>query len=54
MENHYICLEACNHTSLCANNYANKVNQPDILFASALKMTGYLRRYAKNKWMEFN
>ena len=22
----------------------NKVNQPDILFASALKMTGYLRR----------
>ena len=25
---------------------ANKVNQPDILFASALKMTGYLRRYS--------
>jgi len=23
----------------------NNVNQPDILFASALKMTGYLRRY---------
>jgi hypothetical protein len=23
----------------------NKVNQADILFASALKMTGYLRRY---------
>ena len=27
----------------------NNVNQPDILFASALKMTGYLRRYAKEK-----
>ncbi len=24
---------------------SNNVNQPDILFASALKMTGYLRRY---------
>jgi len=27
----------------------NKVNQPDILFASALKMTGYLRRYVFNE-----
>ena len=27
----------------------NNVNQPDISFASALKMTGYLRRYVKKK-----
>ena len=27
----------------------NKANQPDILFASALKMTGYLQRYALNQ-----
>ena len=34
--------------SKCRELYAvivhNNVNQPDILFASALKMTGYLRR----------
>jgi len=32
----------------------NNVNQPDILFASALKMTGYLRRWAyplRGEWV---
>ena len=34
-------------------NSANNVNQPDILFACALKMTGYLRRYSLELFYKF-
>jgi len=37
----------------CINKKYNNVNQPDILFASALKMPGYLRRYANNTNLYF-
>jgi len=35
-----------NHACFDEKKSHNKANQPDILFASALKMTGYLQRYS--------